>query len=105
MGLSKRARTIEPSGTQAMTQRIRDLNRQGKNVLAFSSGEPDFPTPEHISRAGQEAIDKGYTKYAPVAGIPELKEAVCDHLKEFYSLSYKPDQILVSNGAKQVLIE
>jgi aspartate aminotransferase len=105
MGLSKRARAIEPSGTQAMTQRIRDLKRQGKNVLAFSSGEPDFPTPEHISRAGQEAIVKGYTKYAPVAGIPELKEAVCDHLKEYYSLAYHPEQILVSNGAKQVLIE
>ena len=105
MGLSKRARNIEPSGTQAMTQRIRDLKRQGKNVLAFSSGEPDFPTPDHIARAGHEAIDKGFTKYAPVAGIPELREAVCDHLQDFYSLSYKPEQILVSNGAKQVLIE
>jgi aspartate aminotransferase len=105
MGLSKRAHKIEPSGTQAMTQRIRDLKQLGKNVLAFSSGEPDFPTPEHIARAGHEAIDKGYTKYAPVAGIPELRGAICDHLKEFYSLSYKPEQILVSNGAKQVLME
>ncbi len=105
MGLSKRAMNIEPSGTQAVTQRIRDLKREGKDVLAFSSGEPDFPTPEHIARAGHEAIQKGYTKYAPVAGIPELREAIRDHLEEYYHLSYKPDQILVSNGAKQVLIE
>ena len=105
MGVSKRAMRIEPSGTQAVTQRIRDLKREGKDVLPFSSGEPDFPTPEHIARAGQEAIRKGYTKYTPVAGIPEVREAIRDHLEEYYRLSYKPDQILVGNGAKQVLIE
>jgi len=105
MGLSTRAMRIEPSRTMAVTQRMRDMKREGKDVLAFSSGEPDFPTPDHIARAGKEAIDKGYTKYSPVAGIPELKEAICDHLKEHYALPYKPGEILVSNGAKQVLIE
>jgi len=105
MDLSKRAMNIEPSGTLAVTQRVRDLKREGKDVLGFSSGEPDFRTPEHIARAGQEAIQKGYTKYAPVAGIPELREAIRDHLEEYYHISYQPDQILVSNGAKQVLIE
>jgi len=105
MGLSKRAMRIEPSGTQAVTQTIRDLKREGKDVLPFSSGEPDFPTPEHIARAGQEAIQKGHTKYTPVPGIPELREAVRDHLEEHYRISYTPDQILVGNGAKQVLFE
>ncbi len=105
MGLSKRAMNIEPSGTQAVTQRIRDLKREGKDVLAFSSGEPEFPTPEHIVRAGHEALKKGYTKYAPTAGIPELREAIRDHLEEYYHISYKPEQILVANGAKQALIE
>ena len=105
MGLSKRAMNIEPSGTQAVTQRVRDLEREGKDVLAFSSGEPDFPTPEHIAQAGHEALKKGYTKYAPTAGIPELREAVRDHLEEYYHISYQTEQILVANGAKQALIE
>ncbi len=105
MGVSKRAARIEPSGTQAVTQRIRDLKLEGKDVLPFSSGEPDFPTPEHIARAGQEAIGKGYTKYTPVAGIPEVREAIRDHLEEYYRVSYKPDQIVVGNGAKQILIQ
>ena len=105
MGLSKRAMNIEPSGTMAVTQRMRDLKQEGKDVLAFSSGEPDFPTPEHIAKAAHEAIQKGYTKYAPVAGIPELREAIRDHLQEYYRISYAPEQILVGNGAKQVLIE
>jgi aspartate/methionine/tyrosine aminotransferase len=105
MGLSQRAMNIEPSGTQAVTQRIRDLKREGKDVLAFSSGEPDFPTPEHIAQAGHEALRKGYTKYAPTAGIPELREAIRDHLEEYYHISYKPEQIIVTTGAKQALIE
>lgn len=105
MGLSKRAVNIEPSGTQAATQRARDLKKEGKDVLAFSSGEPDFPTPEHIAQAGHEAIQKGYTKYAPVAGVPELREAIRDHLQEHYHIPYTPEQILVGNGAKQILIE
>ena len=105
MDLSNRALNLEPSGTLAMTQRIRDLKREGKDVLAFSSGEPDFPTPEHIAQAGHAAIQKGFTKYPPVAGIPELRAAVRDHLEEYYHVSYKPEQILIANGAKQVLLE
>ncbi|HSR13571.1 MAG TPA: aminotransferase class I/II-fold pyridoxal phosphate-dependent enzyme, partial [Thermodesulfobacteriota bacterium] len=84
---------------------MRDLRREGKNVLTFSSGEPDFPTPEHIVKAAEEAMRKGFTKYVPVAGIPELREAIRDHLEEYYNLSYQPDQIVVGNGAKQMLFE
>ena len=72
MGLSRRAHeTFKPSGTMAVTQRIRDLKREGKDVLAFSSGEPDFPTPEHIRPGRHEAIQKGYTKYLPP--LPEYR--------------------------------
>jgi len=78
MGLSKRARQIEPSGTQAMTQRIRDLKRQGKNVLAFSSGEPDFPTPDNIKRAAVAALDANFTRYTAMHGVQELRQAICD---------------------------
>jgi aspartate aminotransferase len=105
MSLSKRALNITPSGTGAVTERVREMRRQGKDVLAFSSGEPDFPTPEHIARAGQEAIQKGFTKYPPTAGLPELREAICDHLKEYYHITYSPSQVLVTVGAKQALIE
>jgi len=105
MILSQRANKIEPSGTNAVTQRIRDLKRQGKDVLAFSSGEPDFPTPEHIALAGHEAINKGFTKYPPTTGLPELREAIRDHLEEYYHIAYEPGQVIVTVGAKQALIE
>jgi aspartate aminotransferase len=105
MNLSKRALNIEPSMTLAVTQLIKDLQRDGKDVVVLSAGEPDFPTPEHIAQAGREAITKGFTKYPPVPGIPELREAIRDHLEEFYKISYEPAQIIVTVGAKQALIE
>ncbi len=105
MSLSKRALNIEPSGTQAVTQRMRDLRREGKDVLAFSSGEPDFPTPEHIARAGHEAIEKGFTKYPPTPGLQDLREAIRDHLEEYYNIVYEPAQVIVTVGAKHALIE
>jgi aspartate aminotransferase len=84
-----------------MAQKARDLRAQGKDVISLSIGEPDFDTPDHIKEAAKKALDEGYTKYTPVAGLPELRQAISDKFKRDNKLEYKPSQIVVSNGAKQ----
>lgn len=81
----------------------RELKAKGINVIDLSLGEPDFITPQHIRDAAQEAMDKGYTKYTPVVGIPELREAICNKLKRDNGLEYGMDEVIVSTGAKQSL--
>ncbi len=103
MKLSSRASKIKPSSTLAITAKAAELRSQGKDVISFSVGEPDFQTPEHIKKAGIKAIEDGFTKYTPVPGIPELKQAICDKLKNENGLTYTPNQIVVSSGAKQSL--
>ena len=100
---SKRIERLSPSLTIAISQKARELKAQGKDVLAFSAGEPDFDTPEVIKKAAIKAIEEGFTKYTSVAGIPELLEAIKIKLKRDNDLEYLTDEIIVSNGAKQSL--
>jgi aspartate aminotransferase len=102
--LSRRIRNMKPSVTVELTSKVEELKRQGIDVIAFNLGEPDFNTPENINEAAKRAIDEGFTKYTPVAGILELREAICKKLKEDNNVEYKPSQISVATGAKQSLI-
>ncbi len=103
MELSERIQRLSPSLTIAVSSLARDLKAQGKDVLSFSAGEPDFETPKKIKDAACRAIEDGFTKYTAVAGTPELLEAVAYKLKRENNLEYDISDIIVSNGAKQSL--
>lgn len=103
MQLAQRLDRVQEPQTIKMAKLARELRAQGANIIDLSLGEPDFNTPEHICEAAEEAMREGYTKYPPVAGFPELKKAICDKLKRDNNLDYKPEQIIVSTGAKQSL--
>lgn len=94
---------IPASSTLAVSMRASELCAAGIDVVSFSVGEPDFRTPEHIAQAAKQAIDDGFTHYTPAPGIPELRRAVADKLLRDNGLSYTPDQIVVSSGAKHSL--
>jgi len=98
--ISKRIKNLAESETLAMTRKCRELKAKGHQVINLSIGEPDFNTPEFIKEAGKEAIAQNFTHYPPVAGYPELREAVCHKLKRDNKLDYKPEQVIVSAGAK-----
>lgn len=100
---AQRLQLISEPQTIRMAKLARELRAQGAQIIDFSLGEPDFITPEHIRKAAENAMDKGYTKYTPVAGIPELRQAICTKLKRDNYLDYTPEQIIVSTGAKQCL--
>ncbi len=99
--VSDRLAKLSLSQTLAMTQRSRELQSQGVNVINLSIGEPDFNTPDHIKEAAIKAIDENYTHYSPVPGFEDLRKAVADKLKRENGLEYTPAQIVVSGGAKQ----
>ncbi len=101
--LTQRISRLSPSKTMALTAKARKMKEQGIKVLDFSAGEPDFGTPEYICEAAKAALDAGYTKYTPVHGIPELRKAICEKLERENGISYTPEQICVSTGAKQAL--
>lgn len=94
---------VKPSATIALTQAARDLKATGKDVISLSVGEPDFDTPQNIKDAAIAAIQRGETKYTPVTGIPPLKEAICAKFKRENGLDYKPSQVIVGTGGKQIL--
>lgn len=98
--LTKRITCVAPSLTLAITAKAKALKAAGEDVISFGVGEPDFSTPEHIAAAAKRAIDEGKTKYTPSSGLPALKEAICKKLREENGLDYRPEQIVVSNGAK-----
>ncbi|WP_336279491.1 pyridoxal phosphate-dependent aminotransferase [Bartonella sp. CB175] len=94
---------IKPSATISISQKARSLKASGHDVIALSAGEPDFDTPDNIKRAAIEAIQRGETKYTPISGIPELRQAIADKFKRENNLIYKPEQIIVGTGGKQIL--
>src|SRR5437763_12072772 len=102
--LARSLKRIKPSATIALTDKARALNLAGRNVIALGAGEPDFDTPDNIKEAASRAIREGKTsKYTAVDGMAELKAAVSRKFKRENSLDYKPSQIIVSTGGKQVL--
>ena len=101
--LSQRVVTMAESETLKMSQMARELKAKGHEVINLSIGEPDFDTPDAIKQVAKDALDAGFTKYTPVPGIPELREAISKKFKEENNLDYKASQIVVSNGAKQTL--
>jgi len=94
---------IKPSPTIAVTAKARELKAAGRDVIGLGAGEPDFDTPDNIKEAAIRAIREGKTKYTDVDGIPELKQAVCAKFQRENGLSYKPSQVSVGTGGKQVL--
>ena len=101
--LSDTLARVKPSPTIAVSNLAMELQAQGRDVIGLSQGEPDFDTPEHIKAAAKAAIDAGKTKYTAVDGIPELKRAICAKFERENGLRYKPSQVSVSSGGKQVL--
>lgn len=94
---------IKPSATIAVSQKARELKAAGRDVIALSAGEPDFDTPDNVKNAAIDAIRRGETKYTPVPGILELRKAIVAKFKRENNLEYKPEQIIVGTGGKQIL--
>ncbi|WP_205513377.1 pyridoxal phosphate-dependent aminotransferase [Longitalea arenae] len=103
MQLSSRLQLFNEPETLKMAKLGRELRAKGIDVIDLSLGEPDFDTPEHIKEAAKKAIDDNWSHYTPVAGYPELREAVCTKLKRDNNLNYKPENIIASTGAKHSL--
>ena len=101
--ISERVRKVKPSATIAISSKAMEMRSAGINVISMSAGEPDFDTPQHIKDAAKAAMDNGMTKYTQVDGVPDLKEAIIKKFRNDNELSYKPENILVSTGAKQTL--
>lgn len=99
--LSQRVNQLEESATIAMARLSRELQEQGHDIISLSLGEPDFDTPKDICDAAKEAIDKGFTHYPPISGFSDLRKAISEKFQRENNLSYKPEQIVVSTGAKQ----
>ncbi len=100
--LSDRARRIAPSATMAVDAKAKEMQQSGVDVVSFGAGEPDFPTPAHVKEAGSAAIAANVTKYTPIGGIPELREAIATRLRADEGLDYRPEDIIVGNGAKEI---
>ena len=101
--LAEALNRVKPSATIAVTQQARDLKAQGRDVISLSVGEPDFDTPANIKKAAIAAIERGETKYPPVAGIVPLREAIAAKFKRENELDYKPSQVIVGTGGKHIL--
>lgn len=103
MQLAQRLDRVTEPQTIRMAKLSRELRAQGLNIIDLSIGEPDFATPAHICEAATKAMEQGFTKYTPVSGFPELREAICGKLERDNGLTYKCENIVVSTGAKQAL--
>jgi len=100
MEISERAAQMTPSLTLSIDSKAKAMKAEGIDVCGFGAGEPDFDTPEHIKQAAIDALQAGFTKYTPSAGIPELRAAIAEKFAADNGLTYRPSQIIVSNGAK-----
>ena len=103
MKLGPLTKVLRPSPTLAVTMKAKALQKEGRDIIGFGAGEPDFDTPDNIKAAAIRAIQEGFTKYTPVGGIDELKDAVIEKLRRDNRLDYKRSQIVVSTGAKHTL--
>ncbi len=101
--LSSRVQQIQPSATLAITAKAAELRAAGRDIISLSVGEPDFDTPRAAREAGKRAIDEGFTRYTPVAGIPELRAAIAEKFRRDNGLDCKPEAVLVSTGGKQCI--
>ncbi len=102
--LAARTGRIKPSATIAVSTLAAELKAQGKDIINLGSGEPDFDTPQHIKDAAVAALAAGQTKYTPVPGTPQLREAVCRKLERENDLHFEPSGIVVTTGAKQAIM-
>ena len=101
--LSTLAQAVRASTTIAIDTKFKQMRAEGIDVIGFGVGEPDFPTPERIKQAGIRAIQENQTKYTPAAGTMEIRKAVCQRMEEDWGVSYAPDEVVVTGGAKQIL--
>ncbi|HUM07243.1 MAG TPA: aminotransferase class I/II-fold pyridoxal phosphate-dependent enzyme, partial [Acidocella sp.] len=100
--IADRLNRISPSQTIAISSKARALKAQGRDIISLSAGEPDFDTPAHIKQAAIDAINAGDTKYTDVAGTPALRKAVAAKFLRDSGIDYKPEEVIVSTGGKQV---
>ena len=105
LSLSEKALSVKPSSTLAITAKAKALRAEGKDVVGFGAGEPDFATPENICNAAVKAITDGFTKYTAAPGTPELRKAVSNKFKTVNGLRYEPEQVIISNGGKHALTD
>ena len=103
ISISDKSKQVTPSSTLALTAKINAMVADGLDVVKFGAGEPDFDTPDHIKSAAIDALNQGFTKYTPVAGITELREAIVDKFERDNGLSYEANQVIVSCGAKHTI--
>lgn len=103
ISISDKSKQVTPSSTLALTAKINAMVADGLDVVKFGAGEPDFDTPDHIKLAAVEALNQGFTKYTPVPGITELREAIVDKFERDNGLSYEANQVIVSCGAKHTI--
>ena len=105
MDISKLDKLIKPSGTMAISNKSRELKSQGKPVIGFGAGEPDFPSPDHVVNAAiNAASDPKNHKYSPAAGLESLREIIAKTSKEYSGFEIKPNNVIVSNGGKQSIL-
>ena len=98
---AKRLLQVKPSPTLAVSEKAAKLKREGRDIIGLGTGEPDFDTPVNIKAAGVNSIEAGFTKYTPVDGIPELKQAIQDKFKRDNGVEYASDQVIATVGGKQ----
>jgi len=103
MRISERLAQIKPSATLAVNAKAQELRAQGREIISLAVGQPDFGTPQHVCDAAKAAMDDGFTRYTPVPGIPELRDAVANYYTKFYGAKTCGDNAIISNGGKQVL--
>lgn len=101
--ISERVRNIAPSATLAVDSKAKQLKKEGKDMVIFGAGEPDFNTPENIKEAAKRAIDKNITRYTPIGGIPELRIAVADKFRRDNKINYDTSEVIISCGGKHIL--
>ena len=101
--LSDNVKRIAPSATMAISSRAKAMKRAGEDVIALAAGEPDFDTPAHIVQAAKDALDAGYTRYSPAAGMPDLRAAWAEYIGHARGVSYTGDQLIVTAGGKQAV--